>query len=89
LARPAPAVALIRGTWLAEVDATLYLDDTARLLGPDGTEIEIPAQLLDDAGRALEHISLADIADAYLYLGPTDSLTLAEPPSGVVEAPPQ
>jgi hypothetical protein len=88
LARPAPAVALIRGTWLAEVDATLYLDDTARLLGPDGTEIEIPAPLLDDAGRALEHISLADIADAYLYLGPTDSLTLAEPPSGVVEAPP-
>ena len=45
-----PAVALVRGTWLAEVDATLYLDDTARLLQPDGTEIEIPAPLLDDTG---------------------------------------
>jgi hypothetical protein len=26
------------------------------------------------------HVSLADVADAYLYLGPIDSLTLAEPP---------
>ena len=84
-----PAVALVRGTWLAEVDATLYLGDTARLLQPDGTEIEIPAPLLDDTGRALEHISLADVTDAYLYLGPIDSLTLVEPPGGVLEAPSQ
>jgi hypothetical protein len=84
-----PALAPIRGTWLAEVDATLYLSDTARLLEPDGTEIEIPTPLLDDADRALEHISLADVADAYLYLGPIDSLTLAEPTGRGVEPPNQ
>jgi hypothetical protein len=52
---------------------------------PDGTEIEIPTPLLDDAGRVLERVSLADVADAYLYLGPIDSLTLAEPAGRAVE----
>jgi hypothetical protein len=84
-----PALAPIRGTWLAEVDATLYLSDTARLLEPDGTEVEVPTPLLDDAGRALQQVSLGDVADAYLYLGPIDSLTLAKPPGGPVEAPSQ
>jgi hypothetical protein len=37
-----PALAPIRGTWLAEVDAALYLSDTARLLEADGTDIENP-----------------------------------------------
>ena len=82
-----PAIAPIRDTWLGEVDATLYLSDTARLVEPDGTEIEIPTPLLDDAGRVLERVSLADVADAYLYLGPIDSLTLAEPPGRAVEEP--
>jgi hypothetical protein len=77
-----PALARIRGTWLGEIDATLYLSDTARLLEPGGTEIEIPTPLLDDAGRALERVSLADVADAYLYLGPIHSLTVAQPPAG-------
>jgi hypothetical protein len=77
----APALALIRGTWLGDVDAMLYLSDTARLLKPDGTEVEISTPLLDDAGRPLKHVSLADVADAYLYLGPIHSLRLAKPPA--------
>jgi hypothetical protein len=84
-----PALAPIWDTWLGEVDATLYLSDTARLMEPDGMEIEISTALLDDAGRALEHVSLADVADAYLYLGPISSLTLAEPPGRAVEPPSQ
>jgi hypothetical protein len=84
-----PALTPIRGTWLAEVDATLYLGDTARLLQADGTQIEIQTPLLDDAGRALERVSLADVADAYLYLGPIASLTLAEPPARTVQPPTQ
>jgi hypothetical protein len=84
-----PALTPIRGTWLAEVDATLYLGDTARLLQADGTQIEIQTPRLDDAGRALERVSLADVADAYLYLGPIASLTLAEPPARTVQPPTQ
>lgn len=82
-----PALALIHGTWLGEVDASLYLSDTAGRLEPDGTEIEIRTPLLDDAGRALEHVSLAEVADAFLYLGPIASLTLAEPPAGRAVSP--
>ena len=61
------------------IDPAEQQDDLTTLVEPDGTEIEIPTPLLDEAGRALEHVSLADVADAYLYLGPIDSLTLAEP----------
>jgi hypothetical protein len=77
---PVPALAMIRGTWLGEIDAALLFGDTARRIEPDGTELEVPAPFLDDEGRPRERVTLAEVADAYLYLGPTASLTLAEPP---------
>src|ERR671937_1069556 len=40
---PAPSLARIRGTWLADIDATLLLGDTARVVGPDGSVREVEA----------------------------------------------
>jgi hypothetical protein len=76
---PVPSMASIHGTWLGDVDAKLILGDTARRIEPDGTVFEITVPFLDAAGREVEPVRLADVADAYLYFGPTASLTLARP----------
>ena len=79
---PAPSLARIRGTWLADIDATLLLGDTARVVGPDGSvrEVEAPPFRAAD-GTPLRGVTLGDVADFYLYFGPLHALTL-RPPSG-------
>jgi hypothetical protein len=76
---PIPSVASIAGTWLAEVDATLRLATTARRIEPDGTVVEISVLFRDAAGTPVDRVTFADVADAYLYLGPTSSLSLVRP----------
>jgi hypothetical protein len=80
-ALPVPSLAPIQGTWLADIDPTLHLGDTARVIGPDGSvhEVEAPPFLADD-GTPLRGVALSDVADFYLYLGPVDALTLRPPP---------
>jgi hypothetical protein len=54
--------------------------------GKDGTVEEIPAPPFRSAdGTPLEHVTLAEVADAYLYVGRVASLT-AVPPSPDDEA---
>jgi hypothetical protein len=56
---------------------TLLLGDTARVLEPDGSVREAKAPpFRDDDGTPLHGVTLGDIADFYLYLGPVSTLTL-------------
>ncbi len=82
---PVPSVARIHGTWLANVDTALVLGDTAMLIETDGREVEVPAPLLNADGRQLSSVSLGNVADAYLYLGPVHSLTLAKPRGRLID----
>jgi hypothetical protein len=76
---PHPVLARIPGTWLGEVDATLIFGETAIRIEPDGTRVEIHTPFLDEAGAPADAVTLAQVADAYLYLGPSESLTLLRP----------
>jgi hypothetical protein len=64
---PKPSIALIKGTWLGALDAG-FTSVSDVFITPDGNRVN-PAQ-----GRRKE-----DVADAYLYLGPVDSLTMSHP----------
>jgi hypothetical protein len=59
---PRPALALLAGTWLGDVPAGGAVEDV--MIGPDGQVAAPPRD------------TLADKADAYLYLGPIESLTM-------------
>lgn len=83
---PIPSVALIAGSWLEEFDATLRLSTTARRFEPDGTVVEISVPFLDPDGTPVDRVTFADVADAYLYLGSTSSLTLARPTAADLES---
>lgn len=76
---PSPSLAAIDGTWLQTVDATLLLDDRARRINADGSTSEVKVTFCDNRGFPVDHVHLGEVADAYLYLGPTASLTLARP----------
>jgi hypothetical protein len=64
---PKPSLAILKGTWLGALDASLAMFDVASRDG--GKCFYNP-----NAGT-----SLADMADAYLYFGPGDSLTRSLP----------
>lgn len=76
---PMPSLALIRNTWLGDVDATLIFGDVAIRLEADGSTTEVQAPFLDENGASIERVCLGQVIDAYLYLGPTEALTLAAP----------
>jgi hypothetical protein len=77
---PVPSLAPIHGSWLADVDPTLFLGDTARVLEPDGAIREVKAPpFRDDDGTPLHGVTLGDIAEFFLYLGPVSELTLLPP----------
>jgi hypothetical protein len=76
---PAESMASIAGTWLADVDATLLTGDTEQFIRPDGTVVEVAVRFTDMDGNDVERVRLGEVADEYLYLGPTRSLTLAAP----------
>ena len=57
-----------------------------RRIEPDGTVVEISVPFLDADGAPVDRVTLADVADAYLYLGPTASLTLARPSPADLES---
>lgn len=63
-----PSLAAIPGTWLSVLPGRMLFPDTV-LAGPPGSTPPDPW-----AGLAFE-----DLIDAYLYLGPRESLTLAVP----------
>jgi hypothetical protein len=65
---PTPSLSLLKGTWLGALDASLAFLDIA---SPDGGK----CLYNPNAGTSIE-----DMADAYLYLGPGDSLTRSLPP---------
>src|SRR5262249_52040152 len=64
---PKPSLAILKGTWLGALDASL----TMRILkSRDGGKC-----IYNPYGETL----LEDAADPYLYLGPSDSLTISLP----------
>jgi hypothetical protein len=77
---PVPWLARIQGTWLAGVDPVLLVGDTARITDREGSvrEVEAPPFRADD-GMPLDGVTLGDVADFYLYLGPVSALTLRPP----------
>ncbi|HET6770849.1 MAG TPA: hypothetical protein VFH75_04355 [Actinomycetota bacterium] len=76
---PVPSLAFLAGTWLGDVDASLLFGETARRFEPDGRVTVVDAPFLSPDGQPVAGVTLADIADAYLYLGPTDTLSLVDP----------
>lgn len=76
---PRPVLAQIQGTWLGEIDATLLFGDTAIRIEPDGSRVEVHTPFLDEAGVPTDDVTLGEVADTYLYLGPSRSLTLLPP----------
>jgi hypothetical protein len=62
-----PSLALVRGTWLGALDGSLIMDIIVRSIGRDPYN--------PFAGMKFE-----EFADAYLYLGPSDSLTTSAAP---------
>jgi hypothetical protein len=77
----APALAPVAGTWLGQTDALLYFSDVARVINPDGSTTLTTVPYLDARGQVLDKVRLDDMADALLYLGSHDSLTLIPPPA--------
>jgi len=67
---PKPSLVLLKATWLGTLGAG---DIYPGVIGPDG-QLQNPY-----AG-----LSAADLADAYLYLGPRGSLTWSQPSPGVL-----
>jgi hypothetical protein len=65
---PRPSLALVKGTWLGALDGALFMRVIKLVPGRDPFN--------PFAGTHLE-----DLVDAYLYLGPSDSLTTSVPPS--------
>ncbi|MDQ5853963.1 MAG: hypothetical protein M3380_18240, partial [Chloroflexota bacterium] len=61
---PTPSLATVKGTWLGALDPRLLFDYTV-LINPDGTPVENP----------YEGQTVADLFDAYLYLGRRDALS--------------
>lgn len=76
---PVPSLAFLDGTWLGDVDATLLFGETAHRFEPDGRVTVVDTPFLSPDGQTVAGVTLADIADAYLYLGPTDTLSLVGP----------
>jgi hypothetical protein len=76
---PHPALAQTHGTWLGEIDATLLVGDTAIRIEPDGSRMEVHTPFVDETGVPAAAVTLGEVADAYLYLGPSRSLTLLPP----------
>jgi hypothetical protein len=67
---PKPGLALVKNTWLGDLDAVVAYPSakTTRILTPDGGE---------KSGLSLwEGLKFQDLMDAYLYLGPKDSVIL-------------
>jgi hypothetical protein len=64
---PKPSLALVKGTWLGELDSSVV-----------GVRIRTPER--DELINPYEGMKLGDLADAYLYLGPADSLTISALP---------
>jgi hypothetical protein len=63
---PKPSLALVKGTWLGALDGSLVMDAIVRSPGRDPYNPFV--------GTKIE-----ELADAYLYLGPSDSLTTSVP----------
>ena len=63
---PAPSLAPIADTWYGSLDAGLVFGGVSVFIGPDGKPVD------PFAGS-----KVGDLADAILYLGPHDALTLA------------
>jgi len=73
---PIPSLALIKGTWLGTMDAGPLFAGKMMLI-TDGKATEVYAS--PHQGKKLE-----DLVDAYLYLGPKDSMTMSLPSSTVL-----
>jgi hypothetical protein len=69
---PVPSAALLKGTWLGALDASLYFHDIRTLLEPL-------------VANPFEGIRLEDTVDAFLYLGPSDSLRYTQSPESTYE----
>jgi hypothetical protein len=65
-----PSLASLKGTWLGDKETEPLLSETAERGFPDGRVAK--ARINGYAG-----LTLADLADGYLYLGSRDSLTLS------------
>lgn len=78
---PIPSIAPIENTWLADIEASLLFGDQARRIEPDGTEVLVEA-FLDGRGNALRNVTLGQLVDEYLYLGPSVALSLVAPRPG-------
>lgn len=67
---PKPGLALVKNTWLGDLDAAVAhpMAKTTRILTPDGGST---------SGLILwEGLKFQDLTDAYLYLGPKDSVII-------------
>jgi hypothetical protein len=76
---PKPSLALLEGTWLGAEAANQMLPGPKLVkLMVNGKEVEAPKP---DPKRGPK---LQEVADTYLYLGPRETLTLAEDDPGIV-----
>jgi hypothetical protein len=67
-----PSFYLLRGTWLGAVDASYQFPPTRTRVGAGkAVEEEVP--------KVPRSLGLQDLADAFLYLGPTSTLTRSRP----------
>jgi hypothetical protein len=69
-AGPAPSLLRLEDTWLGRLDASVYFH----------------AAKLPQGGNPYRGTRLEEAADAYLYLGPRDSLVFEEPPEDLYSA---
>ncbi|MGH9769359.1 MAG: hypothetical protein ACREAB_18195 [Blastocatellia bacterium] len=69
---PKPSLALVKGTWLGALDGSLFMRVSMIRVTKEGTRTG-PSNPF--AGTKLE-----ELVDAYLYLGPSDSLTTSAIP---------
>ena len=76
---PIPALATLRGTWLGEIPAYLHFDTIARTIDPDGNERLIRFPYIGQDGLPVTGLRLSDMVDAFLYLGPRNTITFTPP----------
>ncbi len=68
---PSPSLAAVGNTWLGELSAeTMFAGGSTRLFWPDGTLTKPYAD---------SSVTLGDLVDAYLYLGPSAAYTWSKP----------
>lgn len=61
-----PSIGPVAGTWLGRLPAGMLFSDTV-LIGPPGS---------DPPADPWDGLTISDLIDAYLYVGPSDALTL-------------